>query len=186
MSLRYVLLAVLSEEPNTGYGIGRLLHGELNHLWDARLQQIYGELAKLEAQEFITAEAIALPNRPAKKIYTLTQLGSEALDDWLEEPPAPVSPKNDLLVKLHCLHRIAPDVVVQRLEERRSLCVAKASGLRDRLSDLPASSAPLGHRLTIDAALNEAEAQATWCDRALTLMKRGLTPADVSRARFIA
>ena len=47
MSLRFVLLGLLTSEPNTGYGLGRLLRGEMNHLREASLQQIYTELSWL-------------------------------------------------------------------------------------------------------------------------------------------
>ena len=85
MSLRFVLLALLSREPNTGYGLGCLLHGQLNHVWDAWLQQIYSELARLEAQGLVESESIELPNRPAKKVHSLTPAGSQALDEWLTQ-----------------------------------------------------------------------------------------------------
>ena len=169
MSLRFVLLALLSKEPNTGYGIGRLLHGQLNHLWDARLQQIYSELAKLEAQELMEAESIDLPNRPAKKIYSLTPAGYQALDRWLGQPPGPVSSKNDLLVKLYCLERLPNDVVIRRLEERRDEYEGLARDLRDKLTKARRTDpAELGYLLTLEAALSDAEGQASWCARALS------------------
>ncbi len=119
MSLRYTLLALLSKERNTGYGIGRLLQDPFRHLWSARLQQIYSQLSKLEGQGLVEAESIALPNRPAKKIYALTPAGERALDKWLKEPPVPILSKSDLLLKLSCLERLPNDVIVRRLEERQ-------------------------------------------------------------------
>ena len=118
MSLRYTVLALLSEGPNTGYGIGRLLENQLNHLWGARLQQIYRELSKLKDENFVVAEHIALLNRPAKKIYTITPAGSKALDRWLNEPPVPLFSKSDMLLKVYCLDRLPKDLIVRRLEER--------------------------------------------------------------------
>ena len=173
MSLRHVLLALLSKQPNTGYGLGRLLHHELNHCWDARLQQIYTELGKLEAQGLVQAEAVALPNRPAKKTYALTPAGFEALDHWLAQPVALALAKNELLVKLYCLERLARDVVVRRLEEQRDRCEVRAGELRQRLADVTRTDlAELGRRLTLEAALAHAEAEATWCIRALALVEQ--------------
>ncbi len=168
MSLRYVLLAFLSYEPNTGYGIGRLLDTQLNHLWEARLQQIYSELAKLEERGQIVSESIDLPNRPAKKIYTLTATGHEALDDWLEQPPARAASKNDLLVKIYCMDRISTPIVLRRLEERRDESESAARSTRDKLSELrPGNVEDLGLLLTLEAALSASEANAAWCDRAI-------------------
>src|SRR3989304_9775686 len=119
MSLRSVLLVLRSREANPGYGVGRLLHREFHHLWDARLQQIYGEFAKLQEEGLVKAEAVAMPTRPAKKVYSLTPAGEEALHDWLSKPPALHAAKDDLLIQLSCLDRIPTGVIPRRLEQRR-------------------------------------------------------------------
>ena len=143
MSLRCTVLALLSEQPNTGYGIGRLLEHQLSHLWGARLQQIYRELSKLEAQNFVEAEHIALLNRPAKKIYTITPAGSKALDRWLNEPPAPLVSKSDMLLKVYCLERLPKDVIVRRLEERQAEYETAVHDLREKLTGGPPGG-PIG------------------------------------------
>lgn len=169
MSLRFVLLSLLSKEPDTGYGLGRTLHGQLNHLWDARLQQIYSELGKLETQGLVEAESIAVPNRPAKKIYSLTSPGNNALDHWLAEPPTPAPSKNDFLVRLYCLERIPNDVIIRRLEDQRDTYEEKVRELRHKLDEArQADPKELGHLLTLEAALAHAEMLASWCARALS------------------
>ncbi|MCH7718729.1 MAG: PadR family transcriptional regulator [Chloroflexi bacterium] len=184
MSLRFVLLSLLSKEPDTGYGLGRTLHSQLNHLWDARLQQIYSELGKLETQGMVEAESIALQNRPAKKIYSLTAAGNNALDHWLAEPPAPAPSKNDFLVRLYCLERIPNDVIIRRLEEQRDFYGNKARELRDKLEETRrADPNALGHLLTLDAALAHAEMLASWCTRALPRVQEAAqTPPSQYRA----
>lgn len=183
MSLRPVVLAILSKEPNTGYGVGRLLRHDLSHIWNARLQQIYGELAKLEAQGLVAAKTIDLPNRPAKKIYSLTPAGQEALDEWLSQRPAPCSPKDDLLVQLFCLERMPHELVLRRLDERREECARQAIELRERLGQVLATSKPaqLGHRFTLEAALARADFQVAWCDKAAASLRKG-DPMDAGVA----
>jgi len=172
MSLQHVLLALLSKEPNTGYGVGRALRCELRHLWDARLQQIYGELAKLEARGLLAAETVALPNRPAKKIYTLTPHGQETLDEWLLlSPPSRVS-KDDLLIRLFCLERLPTEVLARRLEER----LDEAKREEERLSRETAQAsrtdpAQLGRLLALEAALARTKAEAAWCERATGILR---------------
>lgn len=151
-----------------------MLQKQLNHLWDARLQQIYGELAKLEAQGLAQAESIALPNRPAKKVYSLTPAGQEALDEWLAQRPAPRSRKDDLLVRLYCLERIPNDVIIRRLEERRDDHENEVRELSHRLAQTPRTDpAQVGYLLTLEAALSRAEGQASWCARALSCLREG-------------
>ena len=182
MSLRPVVLAILSKEPNTGYGVGRLLRHELSHIWDARLQQIYGELAKLEAQGLVAAKTVDLPNRPAKKIYSLTPAGQEALDEWLSQRPAPWSPKDDLVVQLFCLERMPHELVIRRLDERREECTRQALELRERLDQLTAARpAQLGQIFTLEAAVARADSQIAWCDKAAASLREG-EPVDAAIA----
>ncbi|MEX0785814.1 MAG: PadR family transcriptional regulator [Dehalococcoidia bacterium] len=169
MSLRYVLLALLSKKPNSGYGLGRLLQRQLGHLWEARLQQIYGEMAKLQSAGLVEAEEIELPNRPAKKIYSLTPEGQEALDDWLAGRCSPHSHKDEMLVRLYCLERMPPDVLARRLEEQRDEYEAEVVDLRNRLSQVPRTdAAQAGLLLTLEAALAVAEAQGRWFEKAIS------------------
>ena len=46
--------------------------------WHARYSQIYPELAKLEV--------VAQHDLPAKKVYTITEKGREALKEWVTTP----------------------------------------------------------------------------------------------------
>ncbi len=177
MSLRHVLLTVLSKEPNSGYGIGRLLQKELNHIWDARLQQIYGELAKLQADGLMDVESVDLPNRPAKKIYSLTAAGRAELDRWLTDRPAPHTNKDNLLVRLYCVERIPPDVLIRHLEEERDAYEAETRELRHRLAQASRTEpSQLGLLLTLEAARCRADSQAAWCVKTLAWL-RGQTQA---------
>ena len=170
MSLRFVLLCLLSKEPDTGYGLGRTLHRQLNHLWAARLQQIYSELGKLETQGLLEAESIALENRPAKKIYSLTAPGNAALDHWLAEPPALAPSKNEFLVRLYCLERTPNNVIIRQLEEQKDIYEFKVRELRNKLEAGPAPKG-LGHILTLEAALAQAAMVVAWCATALSRVR---------------
>lgn len=177
-----MLLALLSKEPNTGYGAGRLLRGQLSHLWDARLQQIYAELAKLQSDGLVEAESFDLPNRPAKKVYTLTAAGEAALNEWLSERSPPLNYRDDFLVRLYCLERIPEDVLVHTLEERLSEWEAEATKLRDALAQNPRTDpARLGALLTLEAALARTEALARWCAKALSRLDERQQSEDTQR-----
>ena len=183
MSLRFVLLAMLSKKEATGYDMGRRLHNELSHIWVARLQQIYVELAKLEAQGLVKSESIQPPKRPRQKIYSLTPSGSRPLDQWLEEPPAPVSFKNDLLVKLFCMERLPNDFIIARLEERQADFEDIAQSLRDRLTDARRTAPDqLGYLLTLEASLSTVEVQASWCAGKAAELREEKTAAAIAQA----
>lgn len=185
MGLRYVLLGLLSKQPNTGYGIARELRRSLDQVWDARLQQIYAELARAHEQGLVDVRAIELPNRPAKKVYTLTPAGAEALDDWLAERDDAYAPRDDLLVKLYCLDRVPRAAVLRNLATRAERFAGRAEELRRRSAQVPRTDpARLGELLTLEAALTRAEAEVSWCERALTLLET--ESPEATRGRFRA
>ena len=180
MSLRYVLLALLSEKPNSGYGLGRLLSTDLSHIWDACLQQVYGEMAKLDTAGLVEAESIEIPNRPAKKIYSLTPLGQVALDVWLAEFSPQPSNKDDLLMKLYCLERSPKDATIRRLEERRNEYQEEEAELRHQLAKTTQTeSVQLGLVFTLEAAKARAEGQVAWCDSALAWLRKRELPGEI-------
>ncbi len=189
MGLRFIVLALLSKQPNTGYGLGRLLHGPLCHLWDARLQQIYSELGKLEERGLVEPERIALPNRPTKKIYSLTADGYEALDDWLAEPPAAAPPRDGLRMRMYCLERMPQHIALRQIDDQRQRHENKIHELRRRLGEAERSSPTsttglqqLGQVLALEASLAQEVAQAAWCTRAFALVEQQGQPHNVQHA----
>ena len=174
---------MLNREPNSGYGLGRLLQKDLSHLWGARLQQIYSELSRLDAEGLVVAETFDLANRPAKKVYTLTSAGLSALDAWLLEESARATTKDELMVRVYALDRM-PNAVVRQLEERQRDCENEALALRRKIDDTdPGDPGQLAHRLTLEAALSRTEAQATWCGRAIVTILDTLEPPRSRSAR---
>lgn len=168
MSLRGVLLALLSKEPNTGYGLGRHLRHDLSHLWEARLQQIYVELAKLEAGGLLDVEAINVPNRPPKKLYSLTEAGERALDSWLAEPAPRNAARDERLMRVYCLERMPGELMARRLEEWLAQARDEVRALEARRFQISrTAAAQLGPLLSIEAALAHAECNVAFCERAL-------------------
>lgn len=171
MSLIHVLLALLSRKPDSGYGLGKRLRSEMSHVWTARLQQIYSELARLEAEGLVKSKVDPLPNRPAKKWYSLTQAGYEELDRWLARPPECPSSRDELLAQLLCLDRLSQETRVRRLEEHRDRCWERLQRLRGQLTLVrPLDPAELGLVITLEYAISQEEARLAWAERALALL----------------
>lgn len=169
-----MILAALAEGAATGYGVGRLLRGELAHLRTAQLQQVYSELACLKAEGLVTAERLATAGRGLeKKLYAITPPGRRALAAWLVRPPRYSQAKDDLLVHLYCLRQETRRLVARRLEERRERYEAWLEVLRHRLEEAgqPNNLAGLGYALTLEAAILTMEAQVQWCEGALARVR---------------
>ena len=98
--LREVILTVLAHRPMTGYEIARNFDQVLSHFWHASHQQIYRELARMNAGGYVAFRGVAQSGKPDKKLYSLTKAGRAALRKWVSEPTGLPRPQNDLLVKI--------------------------------------------------------------------------------------
>ena len=96
MSLQYGILGLLNYAPMSGYQLKTLFSKSINHIWTASLSQIYRELNALVGKDYVSAEIIPQEDRPDKKVYTITESGRTAFQEWLhEEPKKVLSPKRD-------------------------------------------------------------------------------------------
>ncbi len=86
MALAHAILALLVRCPLSGYDINKEFGQSVGNFWKATHQQIYRELGKLEEQGWVQAEVIPQTGRPAKKLYSLTELGRHHLTTWVAEP----------------------------------------------------------------------------------------------------
>ena len=169
--LRLVILALLADEPNSGYGLGRALAKERNHVWSANTQQIYAELAKLDSDGLLSVKITKLQNRPTKKVYSLNRAGHAELRYFLiEKEPGVVAPKDELLVHILAA-RHAPQAVLSRLAERSNRLERQIAELTARLDETD-SDREVGLWITLDAALARAKADAAWCKRAIAALRR--------------
>lgn len=100
MSLKFLVLAVLSRQPATGYEITKTFDSAVGSFWRASHQQVYRELNALSRVGLATYAKISQTERPDKKVYTITQAGTEELLQWLTSPTFERPIKDDLLIKV--------------------------------------------------------------------------------------
>ncbi|HEX2621694.1 MAG TPA: PadR family transcriptional regulator [Phototrophicaceae bacterium] len=100
MTIKYVILGFLSETPLTGYDLKKkFTDSEIFH-WSGNNNQIYRALSELHAGQLVTIEVQYQENKPPRKIYTITEMGSAALQAWILSPPELPQFRNPLLVQL--------------------------------------------------------------------------------------
>ncbi len=91
MSLPHLLLGLLNISPMSGYDLNKEFNTTIQHFWTTDQSQIYRTLYKLEEDKKVRVETIIQEDNPNKKVYHITELGVEALHQWLAEP-LPESP----------------------------------------------------------------------------------------------
>jgi DNA-binding PadR family transcriptional regulator len=100
MSLKHLVLAVLSRQPATGYEITKTFDAAVGTFWRASHQQVYRELTALSRIGLTTFAKVSQTERPDKKIYTITEAGKEELLNWLALPTMERPTKDELLIKV--------------------------------------------------------------------------------------
>jgi len=84
-TLEYVVLGLISIEPQSGYSIITFLEQGI-YRWSASPGSIYPILKRLEKQGVIAGELEAVHETRPRKMYTLTSHGEDLLDQWITMP----------------------------------------------------------------------------------------------------
>lgn len=80
----------------------------IGNFWHARHSQIYPTLAQLEKQGLVTHEVIEQQERPAKKVYTITEAGLAQLQQWVTQDMEPPAVRDELVLKAYSLWLVDP------------------------------------------------------------------------------
>lgn len=117
MSLRVAILGFVALEPTSGYTLKKRFDGSLRSFWTVTQSQIYRELHGLERDGLVAVDDVPQDGKPARKVYSLTAPGREALARWLTEAPEPLMLRHPLLLKLVFAADLSPrdlDGLLQR------------------------------------------------------------------------
>jgi len=118
MSLRHSILGLLQYAPLSGYSIKKTFDMSINHIWTAKLSQIYRELALLEKTGLVSPKTMRQKTRPDKKVYSLTPAGRQAFLEWLNEYPVDFGPprRDEFLLRIFFAARMDEKLLKKELE----------------------------------------------------------------------
>jgi DNA-binding PadR family transcriptional regulator len=86
--LEYVVLGLISIQPQSGYGIMTFFSPDEGiYTWNASPGSIYPILKRLEHQDIIRGDLEMEHETRPRKVYTLSPMGEELLNDWLRIVP---------------------------------------------------------------------------------------------------
>lgn len=111
-------MSLLSREELSGYDLKRLMERPLGYFWSAKHSQIYPELARLEADGFVTHRVVEQQGKPDKKVFAITAEGREALKAWVTEPPAGRAARDELVLKAYSVWLAEPGAAAALFEEQ--------------------------------------------------------------------
>jgi DNA-binding PadR family transcriptional regulator len=123
--LQEVVLALLAKEPSHGYELRALLRDALGPVGDTmNAGQIYVTLGRLERAGQITCEREpGLPDRPDRKVYSLTAQGQQRVADWLASVtwPGPAPAEFHLKLVAAAAGRLADPLMIIDAQRRELL-----------------------------------------------------------------
>src|SRR5258706_1134821 len=102
MTVRHAILGLLAQHPRHGYELraafSAVIGGDEN--WDVKPAQIYTTLNRLEEAGLVQQHSVEQSGGPEKRIYQVTELGLETLQEWFSSGVMPEHQRDEFFVKL--------------------------------------------------------------------------------------
>jgi DNA-binding PadR family transcriptional regulator len=172
--LQHALLTALMERPCSGSELAGRFDRSIGYFWQATHQQIYRELARLEAAGWIEG----LPQesgRGRKRKYQVLPAGREELERWVEKALAPLPIRDELLVRLRAAAVLGPARFADELERLAAHHREKLATYRKiEAKDFPPGSQPREQRLrhlVLKAGIEFESLRADFCEEAITILR---------------
>ena len=110
------LLGLLLSEPKHGYELFQEFSRELGGVWRIGQSQLYAQLKQLEESGLVSVRVEEQPNRPARKVYHVTEAGRRAWHEaLLHTLSVPQLKSSGLMVGLSNLSALERDEVLAAL-----------------------------------------------------------------------
>jgi DNA-binding PadR family transcriptional regulator len=130
------LLGLLRHGEQSGYDLRKLVERSVGYYWTPAKTQIYSSLPRLVESGLATRRTVRQSDRPDKHLYSITDAGRDAVDDWIRTAPLDAGlGRNVLLLKLGLADESHAGVLLEQVWARR----AEAERLREELVSLEAS-----------------------------------------------
>jgi PadR family transcriptional regulator AphA len=101
------LLGILMTGPKHGYELHGYMSARMNEFWHLSMSQIYALLKRLEREGCIISNQEWQENRPAKKIFSLTQTGKRRFLSWVQSPVEHVRDfRIEFMAKVFFIHEL--------------------------------------------------------------------------------
>jgi DNA-binding PadR family transcriptional regulator len=174
MSLPHALLTALIERSCSGSELAERFDRSIGYFWQASHQQVYRELARLEAAGFVHGSLVD-GARGGKKTYRVLPKGVKELRRWLAERPAPSPVRDELMVRLRAEAVIGPTRLIEELaslagQHREKLNVYREIEARDFSQKAVRVDEKLRY-FVLKAGIDFETQRIAFCERAISILK---------------
>ena len=179
MSVRYAMLALLSEGPRYGLQLREEFEARTGEVWPLNVGQVYTTLQRLERDGLVESEGAG---EGPQKAFQISATGMAELGDWLRTPPDLSSPPRDeLVMKVLVAIRVPGTDVLDVIQAHRRYLVQ----LMQEWTRIKEGGADgdLNLALAVDAELFRLDSVVRWLDAADARLKRAAADGHVQPAR---
>jgi DNA-binding PadR family transcriptional regulator len=178
VSVRYALLALLSEGPKYGLQLREEFEVRTGEVWPLNVGQVYTTLQRLERDGLVISDDA--DTEGPQKGFRITAAGREELAGWLRTPSDLASPPRDeLVMKILVALRLPGTEVAEVIQvHRRHLVELMQQWTRIKETE---AEFDMNLALVVDAELFRLDSVIRWLDSADGRIKR--TAADQPRAQ---
>lgn len=171
MNYRHFVLGLLAQQPMSGYDIKRCFEsfGWLIH--SPSFGSLYPALHALLEDGCLTMQVVEGESGLSRKVYSITEIGRQALEKWIDE-----SMETDISLKTFLMHlmvadNLSPDTLLAHLKHRRSQVADYQTDLT-QVDGPVGSNGDLGEQLALEYGRALAAAEMAWLDRKLNQLSR--------------
>jgi DNA-binding PadR family transcriptional regulator len=183
VSLRDAVLAALLDGESSGYDLAKSFDASVANFWMATPQQLYRELDRLAEEGLIQARVVQQQRRPNKRMFSLTEAGHQAIQEFTARAPKPCVIRDELAVKVLAADagdtQAVRDFMVERLEWATAK-LQRYERFRARLLDgrgeeqYLAQAERVGPYLTLLRGISFEQENIRWAERVLAVIERRL------------
>lgn len=185
MSLEYAILGFLDHRPYTGYDLKKIFDTSVKHFWPADQSQIYRTLSRLTENGWARVEKIEQETRPARKEYSITPEGREALQKWLVTPLPFGENRSAPMIQVFFAGQL-PDAQVLEMFERVANYLRAGKAAYDEIPQeiehyqeyIQSSRDFYFWMLTLEIGKITAEANLAWVESMIQRIRAGEIPKD--------
>jgi DNA-binding PadR family transcriptional regulator len=178
VSVRYALLALLSEGPKYGLQLREEFEARTGEVWPLNVGQVYTTLQRLERDGLV--ESDGADTEGPQKGFRITAAGREDLDGWLRTPSeAAAPPRDELVMKILVALRVPGTDVAEVIQvHRRHLVELMQQWTRIKETEVKEPESDLSLALVVDAELFRLDSVIRWLDAADGRIKRAAYRPD--------
>jgi PadR family transcriptional regulator, regulatory protein AphA len=166
----FAILGLLAEEALAGYDIKKRVEERLSHFWSESYGHIYPMLRRLHERGLVDQSVERQEGRPDRKVYSITEDGRAALENWFAEPAAPQRPRNEVLLRLFLGRHANPSYLIRDIRAQRDQfahALGQLRAVKARLDAHPRTGPDHVYwNLTLEYGMDALEALVDWGERA--------------------